>query len=76
MTLPAELLSKIGGPGIFEAIKVDQNELSIARVTGEHGELETRPGISAANCPACDYEYESAEADTCARCGALKARGT
>jgi putative ABC transport system ATP-binding protein len=75
MTLPAELLSEIGGPGVFEASKVDKNELSIARVAEEHGGPEPKTGLSMANCPACGYEYDSDEADTCAKCGALRARG-
>ena len=76
MTLPAELLSEIGGPGVFEAIKVDKNELSIARVTEEHDRTEPKTWPSSAHCPACGYEYDTEEADTCATCGALRARAT
>ena len=76
MTLPAELLSEIGGPGVFEAIKVDKDELSIARVAEEHNGTESKAGLSIVNCPACGYEYDSDEADTCAKCGALRARNT
>lgn len=76
MTLPAELLSEIGGPGVFEAIKVDKDELSMARVAEEHNGPEPKAGLSTVNCPACGYEYDSDEADTCAKCGALRARST
>jgi len=31
---------------------------------------------SSAHCPACGYEYDTEEADTCATCGALRARAT
>ena len=73
MTLPAELLSEICGAGVFEAIKVDIDELSIARVAEEHNGSESKAGLSTVNCPACGYEYDSDEADTCAKCGALRA---
>ncbi|MQF48748.1 ATP-binding cassette domain-containing protein [SAR202 cluster bacterium AC-647-N09_OGT_505m] len=76
MTLPTEIMAKIGGLGIFDVTNVDKDELSMMRVVEEGNEPESRLITAAVICPVCGYEYESAETDTCARCGALRTHRT
>ena len=72
MTLPPDVLGEIGGPGVFDVTNVTKDELSMIRVIAEGNEPESRLIAPLEICPACGYNYESVEADTCSRCGALR----
>ena len=72
ITLPAELLSTIGGPGVFEPDKVEKDNISITRVTETINDSKTNDEESALFCPACGNKYEDLDDDTCLKCGALR----
>ncbi len=72
ITLPAEVLSKIGGPGVFETDKLEKDIISITRVSGTIKESKTKDEETALFCPACGNKYEGLDVDTCLKCGALR----
>ena len=72
MTLPSDVLSTIGGPGIFELTEVEQNKMNIARFTDKTDESKIRTTSTMTNCLACDYTYENSVIDTCTQCGAFR----
>ena len=72
ITLPAELLSTIGGPAVFEPDKVEKDNISITRVTETINDSKTNDEEAALFCPACGNKYEDLDDDTCLKCGALR----
>ena len=72
ITLPAEVLSEIGGPGVFETDNVEKDNISITRVIESINGSKTKDEEPALFCPACGNKYEDLDADTCLKCGALK----
>ena len=72
MTLPPEILSEIGGPGVFELTKLEQDQMNIMRVSDESSELDDISRNLVTNCPACGNEYGASDSDTCSKCGALR----
>jgi putative ABC transport system ATP-binding protein len=69
MTLSSEILSKIGGSGVFEITQIEKDRISISRVI-EKSNLE--PDSSIIFCRACGNKYEDSDTEICSRCGALK----
>ena len=72
MTLPPEILSEIGGPGVFELTNVGQDQMNIMRVSDVRSELDATSRALVTNCPACGNEYGDPDSDTCSKCGALR----
>ena len=72
MTLPPEILSEIGGPGVFELTNVEQDQINIMRVSDKKSESDATSRALVTNCPACGNEYEDPDSDTCSKCGALR----
>ena len=72
ITLPAEVLSTIGGPGVFETDKLEKDIISITRVSETIKESKTKDEETALFCPACGNKYEGLDVDTCLKCGALR----
>jgi len=73
MTLPSRVLEKIGGPGSFELTHIERDKINIMRAVDISNEPVAQVGSTQTNCPACGYEYESIDSDTCTRCGSIRA---
>lgn len=71
VTLPPDILAKIGGAGRFELPKLSKDIINFERVESdkivieEKGELVLSP-----NCPACRYDYGKGTLQMCPECGA------
>ena len=71
VTLPPDILAKIGGAGRFELPKLSKDIINFERVESdkivieEKGELVLSP-----NCPACKYDYGKGTLQMCPECGA------
>ena len=73
MTLPPSVLEKIGGPGSFELIQIERDKINIMRAVDISNDPEVQVGSTQTKCPACGYEYENMDLDTCTRCGSIRA---
>ena len=73
VTLPPDILAKIGGAGRFELPKLSKDIINFERVESdkivieEKGELVLSP-----NCPACRYDYGTGTLQMCPECGASR----
>lgn len=71
-TLPSEILSKIGGPGVFETTQIEEDNISMSRVIEGVTESDSESGFAVIFCPACGNKYNDPDAETCSKCGALR----
>ena len=71
MTLPSEILSEIGGPGVFETTQIGKDEISMSRVIENATESDSKSDSSIIFCRACGNKYEDSDTEICSRCGAL-----
>ncbi len=73
VTLPPDVLLKIGGPGRFEVSEIDRDILHLERVdedrvvVDESGEM-----VLSDTCPACFHEYGDSEDQLCPECGSSR----
>ncbi len=73
LTLPPDMLLKIGGPGRFEMNDPERDALNLARVPedvvllGETGEMTLSP-----TCPACFHQYDGSDEQQCPECGSSR----
>ena len=74
MTIPSEMLSTIGGRGIFEPTKVELNEINLVRFNEEDTVPDTVAEKPATFCLACGTKYESSQSDSCSKCGAIRTK--
>ncbi|MEC7694886.1 MAG: ABC transporter ATP-binding protein [Candidatus Thermoplasmatota archaeon] len=73
VTLPPDVLLKIGGPGRFELPEIKRDSLHLERVeeekisVGESVKMELSK-----TCPACVHEYGDSEEQICPDCGSSR----
>jgi ABC-type lipoprotein export system ATPase subunit len=72
MTLASEILSKIGGPGVFETTEVEKDKISMSRVIESVTGSDSKSDSSIIFCPACGNKYEDSDTEICSQCGALR----
>ena len=73
VTLPPDVLLKIGGPGRFELPEVARDLLHLERVADERihvGGVGTMKLSS--TCPACFHQYEDSDEQLCPECGSSR----
>ena len=73
VTLPPDVLTKIGGPGRFELPDIERDSLNLERVDVERLQVEGKANlILAENCPACFHIYGDSEEQRCPECGSSR----
>ena len=73
VTLPPDVLVKIGGPGRFELPDIERDSLNLERVDVERLQVEGKANlILAKNCPACSHVYGDSEEQRCPNCGSSR----
>ena len=73
VTLPPDVLTKIGGPGRFELPDIERDSLNLERVDVERLQVEGKANlILAENCPACFHVYGDSEEQRCPDCGSSR----
>ena len=73
VTLPPDLLLKIGGPGRFAIPAADRDSLKLERVEEEKVEVVGRiKKVLSATCPACFHEYGDSDEQLCPECGSSR----
>ena len=73
VTLPPDVLAKIGGPGRFELPNIERDSLNLERVDVERLQVEGKANLTLAKtCPACFHDYEDSEEQRCPDCGSSR----
>ena len=73
VTLPPDVLAKIGGPGRFELPDIERDSLNLERVDVERLQVEGKANLTLAKtCPACFHDYEDSEEQRCPDCGSSR----
>ncbi|MBI88022.1 MAG: ABC transporter [Euryarchaeota archaeon] len=73
VTLPPDLLLKIGGPGRFEVKEIDRDLLHLERVDEDRVTLDgSGEMVLADSCPACFHDYGESEEQLCPDCGSSR----
>ena len=73
ITLPPDLLLKLGGPGRFDVPSVERDSLNLERVEDEKIELEAKTKRELAQtCPACFHDYSDTKDQICPECGSTR----
>ncbi|MEE3231756.1 MAG: hypothetical protein VX235_01605, partial [Candidatus Thermoplasmatota archaeon] len=73
VTLPPDVLAKIGGPGRFELPDIARDSLNLERVDMERLQIEGKSNLTLAEtCPACFHVYGASEEQRCPDCGSSR----
>ena len=73
VTLPPDVLTKIGGPGRFELPDIERDSLNLERVDVERLQVEGNSNLTLAKiCPACFHDYGDSEEQRCPECGSSR----
>lgn len=73
VTLPPDVLLKIGGPGRFEIPINEKDKIQLERVEEEKMNLETsKKLILSPSCPACFHKYSDNQTQLCPDCGSSR----
>ncbi len=73
VTLPPDVLVKIGGPGRFELPDIERDSLNLERVDIERLQVEDKANLILAKiCPACTHVYGDSEEQRCPNCGSSR----
>ena len=73
LSLPPDVLARIGGPGRFELPEVTRDSLNLERVSEERIELDAVGDLAlAAICPACFHQYGDSDEQQCPECGSSR----
>ena len=73
ITLPPDLLLKLGGPGRFDVPDVDRNTLQLERVEDDKIEVSSQTKrILSSSCPACNHDYGESAEQLCPECGSSR----
>ena len=73
VTLPPDVLLKIGGPGRFEVQEIERDVLHLERVDEEREEVEgSGEMFLSSTCPACFHPYGDSEEQLCPECGSSR----
>jgi ABC-type methionine transport system ATPase subunit len=71
VTLPPDILAKIGGAGRFELPKLSKDVINLERVESDKIIIEEKGDlVLSPNCPACRYDYGTGTLQMCPECGA------
>ena len=73
ITLPPDLLLKLGGPGRFDVPDIDRDTLQLERVEYDKIEVssQTKRALSS-SCPACNHDYGESAEQLCPECGSSR----
>ena len=71
LSIPQEILASTGGPGMFELISNDKNEIKLIRHLSNDKESELKERL-VEKCIACGYQFTSMDESQCSSCGALR----
>ena len=73
ITLPPDLLLKLGGPGRFDVPDVDRDTLQLERVEDDKIEVSSQTKrILSSSCPACNHDYSESAEQLCPECGSSR----
>ena len=73
VTLPPDLLLKIGGPGRFDIPDAERDSLKLERVDDEKVDLmATGERVLSSSCPACFHQYGESDEQLCPECGSSR----
>ena len=73
VTLPPDVLAKIGGPGRFELPNIERDSLNLERVDVERLQVEGKANLTLAKtCPAWFHDYGDSEEQRCPDCGSSR----
>ena len=73
VTLPPDLLLKIGGPGRFETPGSERDSLKLERVEDEKVDLmASGKRALSPSCPACFHDYGESDDQLCPECGSSR----
>ena len=73
VSLPPDILLKIGGPGRFEMKEIERDVMNFERVDEEKVEVTSENKfVLSPTCPACKHEYEESEEQQCPSCGSSR----
>ncbi len=73
ITLPPDLLLKLGGPGRFDVPSVERDSLNLERVEDDKIEVEAKTKRELVRaCPACNYDYADSIDQICPECGSTR----
>ena len=73
ITLPPDLLLKLGGPGRFDVPSVERDSLNLERVEDDKIEVEAKTNRELVRtCPACNYDYADSIDQICPECGSTR----
>lgn len=73
VTLPPDLLLKIGGPGRFETPGSERDSLKLERVEDEKVDLmASGKRVLSPTCPACFHDYGESDDQLCPECGSSR----
>jgi len=73
VTLPPDVLLKIGGPGRFELPEMKRDTLHLERVEEEKISVGESVKMELSDtCPACFHKYEDGEEQICPDCGSSR----
>ncbi len=73
ITLPPDLLIKLGGPGRFDVPDVDRDALKLERVEDEKIEVSSKTRrVLSRTCPACNHDYSDSTDQLCPECGSSR----
>jgi putative ABC transport system ATP-binding protein len=73
VTLPPDLMLKIGGPGRFDIPEVERDSIKFERVEEDRVDLITSgKKVLAQTCPACLHRYGGSDDQECPSCGSTR----
>ena len=73
VSLPPDILLKIGGPGRFEMKEIERDVMNFERVDEEKVEVTSENKfVLSPTCPACKHEYGESEVQQCPSCGSSR----
>ena len=73
ISLPPDILLKIGGPGRFDIKDIERDIMNFERVDDEKVEVTTENKfVLSPTCPACKHEYGDSEEQECPSCGSSR----
>ena len=73
VSLPPDILLKIGGPGRFEMKEIERDVMNFERVDEEKVEVTSENKlVLSPTCPACKHDYGDSDDQLCPVCGASR----
>ena len=73
ISLPPDILLKVGGPGRFEMKEIERDLMHFERVDEEKGEISSESQfVFSPTCPACKHEYGESQEQQCPDCGSSR----